>query len=452
MTPATRTTVRAPAAQAAPQETLRRALALALEEVRRDTHRLAAGVPDERFQAQVEAVVSPPAWDLGHIAWFEDQWLVAALGQPPVHGPEAATLYDADRNPRPERGGLDLPDRAAVLRRQAEVRAAALHALEGLDLDGKDPLTRGGFVHRMIQNHEAQHQENLLHGLARMEAYAAPRLGPLPEPRAAVEGMVRIPGGPFPMGADLAPGVYDNEAPAHEVDVPEFWLDAAPVTNAQFLRFVEAGGYAEQAHWSEDGWLLREALGWQHPWGWERRGQGWVRRAFDRVAPLDPRQPVVHVSWYEADAYARWAGKRLPTEAEWEKAATWDHEAQAKRAWPWGDAPWEPHRANLGGRLFDPALVGAFPEGATPHGVHQLSGDVWEWTSSELRPYPGFRAYPYDAYSVPWMQGGWFVLRGGSWASRAHLARPTFRNWGQPDHRQLFAGFRCASSAAPRGA
>lgn len=431
---------------------LRLAVRAELDGTRARTLRLLHGLPDADVQRQPSPVVSPPAWDLGHVAWFEDQWLVARLGAEPVSAPGAARLYDAEVQPRPGRGGLALADRQGCLRYLAEVRTAALRVLAGLDLEAEDPLLRGGFVHRMIVNHEAQHQENMLHSLARMPRYRAPREAAAPRPRQRVGGMVRVPAGPFPLGRDLEPGVYDNEAPAHEVDVPEFWIDAAPVTNGDFLRFVEAGGYHERGWWSEDGWELRGALRWEHPLDWQRAPQGWARRSFDTVALLAPDEPVMHVSWYEAEAYARWAGKRLPTEPEWEKACAWDPVARRKLPWPWGDAPWSPERANLGQRLFQPAPVGSYPGGRSPVGCHQMLGDVWEWTASELGPYPGFKPFPYAGYSVPWMRGGWFVLRGGSWATSPSIARPTFRNWAQPDHRHIFAGFRCARSEAPEGA
>ena len=227
--------------------------------------------------------------------------------------------------------------------------------------------------------------------------------------------------------------------------VPAFWIDAAPVTNAAFASFVGRGGYERREWWSLEGWEWLAGEGIAHPLGWRRAGGGWEEVHFGRLEPLVPHRPVVHVSWYEADAFARSCGKRLPTEAEWEKAAVWDPELGIARLWPWGDDPPEPGHANLGARTFAPAPVGAYPRGRSFYGCHQMVGDVWEWTSSTFGPYPGFEAFPYAEYSAVHFGPAHRVLRGGSWATAAIVARPTFRNWDLPVRRQIFAGFRCAA-------
>jgi iron(II)-dependent oxidoreductase len=240
---------------------------------------------------------------------------------------------------------------------------------------------------------------------------------------------VLIPGGKFVMGTDREPSAYDNERPAHVVDVAPFLIDTVPVTNGRYLEFVEAGGYDEPRFWSEAGWAHRCAEGLTAPQFWAREGGGsWSVRRYGRRLDLPLDEPVQHVCWYEADAYARFAGKRLPTEAEWEKAAE-------------GATP---DSANLGGRHFGPAPVGAYPRGASRYGAEQMIGDVWEWTASDFTAYPGFVTFPYKEYSEVFYGSDYKVLRGGSWATSPSVARVTFRNWDYPVRRQIFAGFRCA--------
>jgi iron(II)-dependent oxidoreductase len=246
------------------------------------------------------------------------------------------------------------------------------------------------------------------------------------------------------MGTDDEAWAYDNERPAHIVDLPAFRIDAAPVTNAGYAEFVAAGGYDEPRWWTDEGWAWRQKAALEAPEFWRAEGGGtWSRLRFGRREDLPLDEPVQHVCWYEADAYARWAGKRLPTEAEWEKAASWSPEG-VKRRWPWGDAPVDEGHANLGGALYRPAPAGAYPAGVTAYGCHQMIGDVWEWTSSDFEPYPGFATFPYREYSEVFFGSGYKVLRGGSWAASPLAVRPTFRNWDYPIRRQIFAGFRCA--------
>jgi iron(II)-dependent oxidoreductase len=259
---------------------------------------------------------------------------------------------------------------------------------------------------------------------------------------------VRIPAGPFVMGTDDDPWAYDNERPAHVVDLAAFWIDTAPVTNGQYLEFVEDGGYDERRWWNDEGWAWRHESpeDHAHPQFWRRRGPGaWTRRRFGFEEDLPPGEPVQHVCWHEATAYASWAGKRLPTEAEWEKAASWAPDGH-KRRYPWGDGA-DPDLANLGQHHFRPAPVGAYPDGASAWGVEQLVGDVWEWASSDFVAYPGFRSFPYREYSEAFFDSGYKVLRGGSWATAPCAVRTTFRNWDLPIRRQIFAGFRCARDA-----
>jgi len=266
-------------------------------------------------------------------------------------------------------------------------------------------------------------------------------------PKAAIIGdeMVPVPGGEFIMGTDDHAASLDNERDAHVVHLPSFLIDATAVTNEAYARFVEDGGYERRELWDPDGWryIKQEYITAPKHW-YQTEPHSWWTERFGFDEPLNPAAPVVHVSWYEADAFARWNGKRLPTEAEWEKAASWDPETGAKRLYPWGDDAPIPAHANLDQLAFSVAEAGAYPEGASAYGVLGMIGDVWEWTASDFHAYPGFEAFPYREYSEVFFGPGSKVLRGGSWATRTGAIRNTFRNWDYPIRRQLFCGFRCA--------
>ncbi len=249
------------------------------------------------------------------------------------------------------------------------------------------------------------------------------------------------------MGSEGRVFAYDNELASHELTLPPYWIDRVPVSCSRYLEFVEDAGYDRQELWSAVGWSWRQETGVSSPGNWHRRDDGWWVRHMDRVEPLRGELPVIHVGFYEAEAYSCWAGKRLPTEAEWEKAALWDPAADRSRLYPWGDTPADPNKANVDQLTFQPAPIGAYPEGASSYGLEQAVGDVWEWTSSDFEPYPGFQAFPYEEYSKIFFGSEYKVLRGGSWATRPSVARGTFRNWDYPIRRQIFAGFRCARDA-----
>ena len=436
----------APSTRLVAQRLLVRARARTLE--------LVAPLSEEQLTRQHSILMSPIVWDLGHIANFEEQWIRRAHDPDGRRDDEARRrdhLYDAVAHPRATRAGLPLLARSHCGRYLEETREQTLSALAGATFPAHDPLLAGGFVHAMLAQHEAQHSETILQTIQLMDdiTYEPPRRREPPEsvgPLAAAE--VMVPAGPFLMGTDDRRLAYDNERPAHEVIVPRFRIDRCPTTNHDFLRFVEDGGYRRRELWTAEGWRWRLDANVAHPAQWLQSSDGtWHERAFGRLVPLALDQPVIHVCWYEADAYARWAGKRLPSEAEWEKAAAWDLERGTARRYPWGDAPPSPELANLDQRTFSPAAVGAYPLGASYFGCHQLLGDVWEWTSSDFAPYPGFVAFPYAEYSEVHFGRGYKVLRGGSWATQPLVARNTFRNWDLPQRRQLFAGFRCARDA-----
>ncbi|HXG75196.1 MAG TPA: ergothioneine biosynthesis protein EgtB [Gaiellaceae bacterium] len=418
----------------------------ALERARADTEALLAPLSDEELAEQVSPLQSPLVWDFAHVAYFEELWVLRKVLGRPALAEEHDELYDAFRHARGERGGLPILRPGAARAYAADVRGRVLAALDEVELDPFDPLLRDGFVFGLVLQHELQHQETMLQTLAlRTDGEYPLPPAEAPEPTGSAPDEVLVPAGAFLLGAADEPWAYDNELVPHEVELPAFHLDRTPVSNAAFLAFMEDRGYDAEALWSEQGWAWRQAEGIEAPLHWERGAEGWERVRFGRREPLPLAEAVQHVSWYEADAYARWAGKRLPTEAEWERAASWDMR-RGKSRYPWG-REWTGFEANLGRRRFAPAPAGAFEAGASPAGCLQLTGDVWEWTSSHFLPYPGFVAFPYPEYSEVFFGERYRVLRGGSWATDPLVARATFRNWDYPQRRQIFAGFRCARDA-----
>jgi gamma-glutamyl hercynylcysteine S-oxide synthase len=386
---------------------------------------LLAPLSDEELCAQYSALMSPLVWDLAHCAHFEELWLIRALGGSPSADSRLDDLYNAFAHERSERAALELLTPAEARRFGEDVRARSLELLDQVDLDGGERLLQGAFVYGMLVQHEHQHVETMLQTLQlRDDPY--PLDEPAPRAGRAAGGEVAIDGGTFVMGTDDEPWAYDNERPAHGVELAPFLIDRLPVTNAEFADFVAAGGYDDPQFWHPAGWAFTREQALDHPAFWRREGAGWSRRRFGHWEPLPAEEPVQHVCWYEADAYARWAGKRLPTEAEWERAAS--------------TAAGE---ANLGSARFAPDAVGSFPA----EGPEQLFGDVWEWTASDFTAYPGFEAFPYAEYSEVFFGSEYKVLRGGSWATHPAAMRMTFRNWDYPIRRQLFAGFRCARDA-----
>jgi gamma-glutamyl hercynylcysteine S-oxide synthase len=421
-----------------------------LAEARERTVRLIEPLSDEDLHVQHDPLMSPIVWDLGHIAHFEELWLTRN-----VHGTvefgEMPGIYNPFEHPRRVRGALDLPGREEVLEILAEVRQRVLDKLEALDLEAGDPLLRDGYVYAMVAQHEYQHNETILQTLQlkRGAPYRAPRSLVVPEPAmsVAVGSMVRFPGGDVPVGTDDRRVAYDNERPRHVVHLRPFRIDVAPVTNGQYLEFMNDDGYRRRELWSEAGWAWRDADNAEAPKYWVRGADGsaWHARMFDRTGPVDPRRPVCHVTYHEAEAYARWAGKRLPNEFEWEAAASFDPSSGEHRLFPWGNDPWTPAHANLDQLSFDTAPVGAYPLNLSALGCYGMIGDVWEWTSSDFRGYPGYETFPYPEYSEVFFGTDYKVLRGGSFASRPGAVRSTFRNWDYPIRRQIFSGFRCAS-------
>ncbi|OIK23760.1 ergothioneine biosynthesis protein EgtB [Streptomyces malaysiense] len=427
-------------------EALRERALASLTTARDRTTLLTTCVDEPDLTAQHSPLMSPLVWDLAHIGNQEELWLLRAVGGREAMRPEIDGLYDAFEHPRAERPSLPLLPPAEARRYAAEVRGRVLDVLESADLRGTR-LTEAGFAFGMIAQHEQQHDETMLitHQLRRGPAALT---APDPEPGPPFTGPaeVLVPGGPFTMGTSGEPWALDNERPAHPREVTPFWIDTVPVTNAAYQAFIEDGGYATERWWTPEGWAHVRRHGIDAPLFWRREGDRWLRRRFGTTEAVPPDEPVLHVCWYEADAYARWAGRRLPTEAEWEKAARHDPATGRSRRYPWGDADPAPEHANLGQRHLGPAPAGSYPAGESPLGVRQLIGDVWEWTASDFLPYPGFRAFPYREYSEVFFGSEHKVLRGGSFAVDPVACRGTFRNWDYPIRRQIFSGFRTARS------
>jgi iron(II)-dependent oxidoreductase len=419
-----------------------------LTEARARTLVLVSGLSDEDLHRQHDPLMSPIIWDIGHIAHFEELWLTRNLTGA-IEFSEMPGLYNPFEHPRAERASLPLPTLAEMMSRLDDIRVRVLDQLDALEWDDGNPLLKGAYVYHMVLQHEYQHNETILQTLQlkQGEHYPAPRSIYFPAAAAPLDvRQVQVAGGMVTIGTDDTRAAYDNERPKHDVMVRPFLIDRAPVTNSRYLDFIEDGGYRRQDLWSEAGrrWLAESGV--SAPKYWERNGSTWTQRVMDLVRPVDGSRPVCHVCYYEAEAFARWDGRRLPTEIEWEAAASWDPKAGVARTFPWGNEEPAGH-ANLDQLAFDTAPSGSLPENVSPAGCHGMIGDVWEWTASDFRGYPGFRSFPYREYSEEFFGSDYKVLRGGSWATRSGAIRNTFRNWDYPIRRQIFSGFRCASDA-----
>lgn len=368
----------------APVEVSAEAVASDLGAVRERTLGLVAHLSTEDLERQIDPILSPLVWDLGHIAAYEDLWLVHRHGGEPLHRPELAALYDAFETPRAVRGDIEILGHEQALAELDVVRDRTLDVLERLG-------PGDGTLHEMVLQHELQHTETMLQAMR--HAGLLPRgLGELPQ--LGDGDWVHVPAGVHHLGAADDVFAYDNERPRHPVEVPAFRIQSRPVTNASWLTFTEGGGYERREWWSREGWAwkLDEDIAC-HP----------------SIRDGHPDAPVCHVSWFEADAFARAHGARLPSEAEWERAATWKQDPESGQ------------------------------------GLFEGRGCVWEWTSTTFAGYPGFRAHPYREYSEVFFDREYRVLRGGSWAADPRVATTTFRNWDLPQRRQIFAGLRLAT-------
>ncbi len=418
----------------------------AISDARTRTLDLVADLTDEEMLGPKLRIVNPPLWEIGHVSWFQEFWVLRhAAGLQPIH-PEVDSIYDSMLVAHDIRWDLPLYTREKTVRYLEEVRDRVLDRLSTVK-----PTAKHLYFNVLATFHEDMHNEAFTytrqtHGYPRPR-FSSASVSEIENGGGSLNGDAELPGGRFDLGSTPDEEfVFDNEKWAHPVDLAPFRMAKAAVTQSEFLKFVDDGGYRRDDLWSADGWLWRQSAGAEHPVYWRPVGAGlWNRRDFDRWVNLEPNKPVLHVNWYEADAYCRWAGRRLPTEAEWEMAASFNPDSDSRKSrYPWGDDPPTPDRANLDWRAMGTLDVSALPRGDSPCGCRQMIGNTWEWTNSAFVPYPGFSADPYKDYSEPWFHDH-MVLRGGCWVTRSRLIDSAYRNFYKPDRRDVWAGFRtCA--------
>jgi len=417
-----------------------------LHEARARLLELVADLDDEQMIGPRLAIVNPLRWEIAHVAHFQEFWLLRHQRDhepiKPAANLDPDKLYDSARVHHDTRWELPLPSKQATLdytqRILDRVSEEVLTHPVRPDAAGYDD---DYFLHLSLL-HEDMHNEAITYtrqtlGYVRSHPFrsnAQPSESGTPD----ALGDAFISGGTFRLGSDLDLGfVFDNELRSHDVTVEPFAISRTATSNAEFQAFVEAGGYRRREFWSDEGWRWRTSVNAEHPVYWRQTDGEWHRRVFDQWVRLERTLPVIHVNWFEADAYCRWAGRRLPTEAEWEMAAS----GVSKRKFPWGDEAPTPERANLDWLAGGLLPVDALPAGDSAFGVRQMIGNVWEWTATDFAAFDGFTPGPYKEYSAPWF-GDHKVLRGGCWATRSRLVRNGYRNFYKPDRRDVWAGFR----------
>ena len=431
-----------------------------VNDARQRTFELVADLSGQQLMGPKRSIVNPLLWEIGHQAWFQEKWVLRHACKKRMIRDDADSLWDSIAIPHATRWDLPLPSYEHTLAYLNEVRLRVLEELER-----GDPGEELVYFIRYTTLHEDMHTEAITYTRQTL-GYSQPKLSALGdgEPFKSsgkagagekyLPGDVEIPGGQFMLGASSdEPFVFDNEKWAHRVTVEPFAIARTAVTQSEFAAFANDRGYRRRELWSEEGWQWREAAKADNPAYWRPDSDGaWRRRHFNEWVSLEPQLPVIHVNWHEAQAYCRWAGRRLPTEAEWEVAAAAEPDprgrtlARRKRSFPWGDDPADLEKVNMDWQAMGCIGVGALSEGDSAFGCRQMIGNVWEWTNSVFLPYPGFETDPYKEYSEPWF-GTRKVLRGGSWATRSRMLRNTLRNFFTPDRRDVFAGFR---TCAPR--
>ena len=427
-----------------------------LAEIMQDAHgrtmELVVGLDADQLMGPKLQIVNPLRWEIGHVAWFHEKFILRDLYDQPPHHPPGDDIYDSIEIPHEVRWDLPLLSMEDTLAFIEDVLERCLARLGTGTANEAD-----SYMYQFATFHEDMHAEAYTYTRQTL-AYPQPAFANAtrPEPAGPLPGDASVPGGTFQLGSRQDEAiVFDNEKWAHPVTVQPFEIAKAAVTNAAYRDFVDAGGYAIREFWCEDGWDLRQEQEAEHPVYWQRTGEGdWALRRFDAVENLAPDQPMIHVNWYEANAYCRWAKRRLPSETEWEVAALGEPAgggtalAETKRANPWGDAPRDPVHANLDGRALGVIDVGALPESDSAFGCRQMLGNVWEWTADIFGPFDGFSPDAYKDYSQPVFYET-KVLRGGAWATRSRMVTGRYRNFFTPDRRDVMAGFRtCALSDA----
>jgi len=426
-----------------PDQPVAEHLRAALLDARRVELELLDGLTDAQMLGARQHFVEPPIWEMGHVGWFQEYWLLRHLDGAETLLPGADGVYDSFNVSYTRRWDHDYPCRRATEEYIGEVLRRSVGRLESREVSAAD-----AYFYTLAAQHEDMHAENLML-IRKTLGYPRPRLSLL-DPAVASPAVdptyaprdVDVPGGVLMLGA--APGeafVFDNEKWAHPVEVAPFRIASTAVTNAEYAAFVDDGGYRRRELWSRRGWDWRRRERAEHPLFWTHGGDGWYECRFGAPTRLEPWHPVVHVNWYEAEAWCRWAGRRLPTEAEWEMAATLEPATGRKRRFPWGDGAPAPACANLDYRAGGAIDVRALGAGDSPVGCRQMIGNVWEWVEDTFEAYPGFECDPYQEYSQPYF-GLKKVLKGGCWATRSRLIRSTWRNFYMRQRRNVFAGFR----------
>ena len=416
---------------------------------RKRTLEIVKTLEKDDFVVQTAFFMSPPKWHVGHVSWIYEAIMSKLDKNYQFYSEEFSeylnSYYQQFGVPHDKglRGIVSRPTVEQIFQYFNIVNQRIENFINSKILNSED--TR---LITMGLHHECQHQELLIYDLQHLlaEQYKPVKKNEKSIPANMETSSVKIDGGLFALGYGGKEFCYDVEMPEHKVYFDDFKIDIFPITNYQYLEFINDGGYENYKYWLSDGWEKVKKNNWKSPMYWERVDGNWVKRDFLGIHKINPNEPVCHVSYYEADAYCKWAGKRLPTEAEWEKAACWNTKTQQKTLYPWGDTfPTEKNSNLFDSYLWGPSNIGSFPEGVSHYGCHQMIGDVWEWTASEFVGYPGFKS-GFEEYNDKWFTNQ-KVLRGGSFATPNMSIRGTYRNFFRLDERWLFSGFRCVENA-----
>jgi len=423
-----------------------------MQDARNRTLELVHDLDDEQLMGPKLRTVNPLKWEIAHAAYFYEYFILRMLyGYDSVIGKKADELYDSIKVNHDVRWDLPLPSVKDTLAYMQAVFDRLTEHLERAQNDGM-ASEQDSFIYQFGIFHEDMHTEAFLWARQTL-AYQTPNLALAIDASAertagSYPGWAKVPGGRFCLGANKSmPFLFDNEKWAHEVAITPFEIAKAPVTNREFQTFLNSGGYKNETFWDAEGWAWRQETGSNSPSYWQPDGPGnWRIRRFDKVLKLPLDEPIIHVNWYEANAYCRWAGQRLPTEAEWEVAALGmvgpdGSLTPEKRRFPWGNTPPDPGKANLDGRSLGPVDVAALPFGDSAFGCRQMLGNIWEWTADTFQAYPGFSADSYKEYSTM-LFGSTKVLRGGAWTTRSRMMHGTYRNYFEPHRSDVFSGFR----------